>query len=118
MKGLKKKDSGIEKGLKVFDFMISEFNGRLVVKGKYENQSIYFLKNSFGTFSVGETNKEIAFFPFLNIEKSKESEIIEPFEEGDFCHYLSENEEALIKDSKLEPIELQFLDFDKSQNKD
>lgn len=113
-----KKDPEIPKELKVFDFIISEHQGRPVVKGKYMNQSIYFLKRPFGSFSVGEAGNEILFFPFLNIEKSNSPEIIEPFEEGEFCHYVSEKETASIKELGSKPLILQFIKFDKSQNKD
>lgn len=113
-----KKGSEIPKELRVFDFIISEYQGRPIVKGKYINQSIYFLKKPFGSFSVGETGNEILFFPFLNIETSNCPEIIEPFEEGEFCHYLSEKEMASIKESDSKPLKLLFLEFDKSRNKD
>jgi hypothetical protein len=113
-----KKDPEIPKELSVFDFIISEYQGRPIVKGKYINQSIYFLKEPFGSFSVGEAGNEILFFPSLNIEKSNSPEIIEPFEEGEFCHYLSEKEMASIKESGSKPLKLQFVRFDKSRNKD
>ena len=113
-----KRDPEIPKELKIFDFIISEYQGRPVLKGKFINQSIYFLKKPFGSFSVGESGKEILFFPYLNIEKANSIEIIEPFEEGEFCHYLSERENASIKELSLESLKLQFLEFDKSQKKD
>jgi len=113
-----KKNSETPKELKVFDCIISEFQGRLVVRGKYINQSIYFLKRPFGSFSVGETENEVLVFPSVHLEKSNSSEIIEPFEEGEFCHYVSEKEAASIKESGSKPLKLQFLEFDKSQNKD
>lgn len=113
-----KKDPEIPKELRVFDFIISEYQGRPIVKGKYINQSIYFLKEPFGSFSVGEAGNEILFFPSLNIEKSNSPEIIEPFEEGEFCHYLSEKEMASIKELGSKPLKLQLLRFDKSRNKD
>ena len=37
-----KKDPEIPKDLRVFDFTISEYQGRPIVKGKYINQSIYY----------------------------------------------------------------------------
>lgn len=113
-----KKDPEIPKDLKIFDPKIAEFKGRPVVEGKYENQSIYFLKESFGTFSVGEAGNEVLFFPSLNIKKSNSPEIIEPFEAGEFCHYLSEREMASIKESGSKLLKLQFLEFERSQNKD
>jgi len=115
-----KKDFEIPKELKVLDCIVSEYQGRPVVRGKYVNQSIYFLKQPFGSFSVsvGETEKEVLFFPFIHIEKPNKSKMIEPFEEGEFCHYLSEEEAASIKESGSKPLKLQFLQFDKSTNKD
>jgi len=113
-----KKDLEIPRELSVFDCTISEYKGRPIVKGKYINQSIYFLNKPLGSFSVGETENEVLFFPSVHIEKSKNSEIIEPFEEGEFCHYLSEEEAASIKESGSKPLKLQFLQFDKSTNKD
>ena len=113
-----KKDPEIPKELRVFDFMISEYQGRPIVKGKYINQSIYFLKRSVGSFSSGEAGDEILFFPALNIKKSNSLDIIEPFEEGEFCHYLTEKEMASIKESGSKYLTLQFLEFDKSRKKD
>ena len=112
-----RKDPEIQKELRVFDCTISEYQGRPTVKGKYINQSIYFLKEPFGSLSVGETDTEVLFFPSVHIEKSNSSEIIEPFEEGEFCHYLSEKEVASIRESGPRPLKLQFLEFDKSRNK-
>ena len=113
-----KKDLEIPKELKVFNCMISEHQGQQVVKGKYINQSAYFLKKPFGSFSVGETDIEVLFFPCVHIEKSNSSEIIEPFEEGEFLHYLSEKEVASIEEEGSKSLKLQFLEFDKSRNKD
>ncbi|MDP8217158.1 MAG: hypothetical protein P9M03_00320 [Candidatus Theseobacter exili] len=113
-----KKDPEIPKELKVFDCRISEYQGRPVIKGKYINQSIYFLKRAIGSFSVGKTEKEVLFFPSLHIEKLNRSEIIEPFEEGVFFHYLSKEEAASIEKEGSTLLNLKFLGFEKSQNKD
>jgi hypothetical protein len=113
-----KKETEIQRELKVFEFVISEYQHRPIVKGKYKNQSIFFLKEAFGSFSVGEAGNEVLFFPSLNIDKSNAPKVIEPFEEGEFCHYLSEKEAASIKESGSKPLRLEFLTFDKSNKKD
>lgn len=118
MQSATKRHLEIPKELKVFDILIYEYQGRLAVKGKYINQSVYVIKGPLGAFTIGEAGNEIVFFPSLNIEKSNQPRNIEPFEEGEFCHYLSEEEASSIKESRSVPIELKFLEFDKSRKKD
>lgn len=49
--------------------------------------------------------------------KPNSIEIIEPFEEGEFCHYLLEREAESLKELSLGPLKLQSLEFDKVQKK-
>lgn len=114
------KHPDIPREIKIFDCMISEYKGRCIIKGKYINHSIYFLYEPFGALEVGGNDKIVLIFPALNIlEQSNPmpspEQVIGPFEDGQFCHYLSDEEVASINPSETNQIKLQFLDFKKSK---
>ncbi|MCF8070611.1 MAG: hypothetical protein K9L30_18680 [Desulfobacterales bacterium] len=106
----------IYKGLQVLKCDFVEKEGAVIISGKLKNNSVFFLKNIVGAFTLKESKEEILFFPEVNLNKSNNKNYIEPFEEVEFSHYLSKEEAVLARKSNFSGFNLTFLQFDKSNS--
>ena len=112
-----KKATNIYDELKLHNYAFIEKEGNVIFCGKLKNISNAYLVNMVGAFTLKNCVQEILFFPEVHLLRGKNIDCIDPNQEIEFSHFLTEIEAKEAKKSNFEGFKLTFLQYDKGVSK-